>query len=420
MTSVIQSKISQIAASLHLDLQLGFDFDENINVSYELNDNDQCTLFSDDNINVLKALYSSKRSTVDFCYIDPPYNTSNSFIYNDTRVSNNSEIYGSHSVWMSFMLPRLIWAYELLSDTGIIAISIDDYEQPYLRLLMDKIFGESQFLGNLVVCRSKNGKGSKKNIAVNHEYIVVYGKTQSSQVLGMLDDSSNYNKEDEYGRYKVDGLFRKKGDASKREDRPNMFYPLYYDADGKVYTENLNNELKEVFPKDSKGIEKRWLWGKEKAKKDSWKLYASPSGVIYVKNYSTTGKRVKVRSLWNENRYLTERATKQIKEIYGEKVFETPKPIELIEDLIFSHTSADSLILDFFAGTGTTAHAAHNLNLTDNGSRKVILVEDNQRICSSHIASKNGFTYISDITEQRLKHISELDNNYTYSVIKSR
>ncbi|WP_335992740.1 site-specific DNA-methyltransferase [Pseudoalteromonas sp. CH_XMU1449-3] len=416
MSSVVHSKIANIAASLGLEMQLDLDFDSIIKNLNDLDLKADCTLFCGDNLDVLASLYESQQNNVDFCYIDPPYNTTNSFIYNDTRVSQQSGLFGSHSSWMSFMLPRLVWARELLKDTGIITVSIDDYEQPYLRILLDTIFGEDNFIGNIAVCRSVNGKGSKKNIAVNHEYVLVYGKSSKSKILGMADDASKYDKEDEYGRYKVDGLFRKKGDASRREDRPNMFYPLYYNDEGKVFTENTTGNLKEAYPLDSKGIERRWLWGKDKAKNEAWKLYASPNGVIYVKNYSTAEKRTKIRSLWSDNRYLTERATKQIKDIYGDKVFETPKPIELIEDLLFSHTSDSSLILDFFAGTGTTAHAAHNLNCIDGGKRKVILVEKDEPIAPSHIAAKMGFNLISDITEKRLKHISNIDTNYKFSV----
>lgn len=356
--------------------------------------------------------------SINFCYIDPPYNTQNKFIYNDDRVSEYSNIWGNHAGWMSFMLPRLYLAKELLSDDGIIAVSIDDYEQHYLKVLLDRVFGEENYLGNIVVCRSKNGKGSKAGIATNHEYVILYRKSNVGKIRGLPDYSGVYDCEDEYGRYKKDGLFRKKGDASKREDRPNMFYPLYYDKDGKVFTENVTGDLNSVLPKDSKGVERRWLWGKEKATTDSWKLYASPKGVIYVKNYASPEKRIKVRSLWTENRYLTERATNEIKEIYNNKVFDTPKPIELIEDLIDACCEPNSTILDFFAGTGTTAHAAHNLNKVDSGRRKVILVESTDEIPSRHEASKSGFKNISEITETRLQYIQNLDTEYIYTAFK--
>lgn len=377
-----------------------------------------CILFKGDNEHVLTGLQGNFNSLIDFCYIDPPYNTRNSFIYNDKRVSPNFSLFGSHATWMQFMLSRLILVKSLLKDTGIIAISIDDYEQPYLRILLDNIFGEDNFIGNIAVCRSKNGKGSKgNNVAVNHEYILIYGKSTQSKIIGFNNsDDSLYKKIDSYGKYKIDGLFRKKGDHSLREDRPNLFYPLYYDDQGNVYTEKEHDNLKITYPLDSKGIERRWLWGKEKSTLDSGKLYASPKGVIYVKNYFSPDKRKKIRTLWNDNKYLTERATNEIKNIFGDKIFDTPKAVDLIADIIECCCNNDALILDFFAGSGTTAHSAYMCNLLDKGNRKVILIEHMQEISKKHIAHKKGFQYIADITEKRLEWISNQDKNYQYDV----
>lgn len=367
------------------------------------NTDDDCALCVGDNLPVLDRLSIQFSGSINFCYIDPPYNTGNKFIYDDRRYSSNDSVWGTHLAWMDFMRPRLELARTLLADDGIIAVSIDDYEQPYLRILLDQIFGETNFISCITTCRSNNGKGARGNIATNHEYIVVYSKSKSAKVRGLPDvDLESYNKFDEHGEYRIDGLFRKKGDASLRTDRPNMFYPLYFDELGRVYTENSIPGLKEVYPVDSQGIERRWLWGKEKATAESWKLYSSPNGVVYVKNYFDRSKRIKPKSLWVDNRYLTEKATNQIKEIFGSKVFETPKPVELLEDLIDSHTSENALILDFFAGTGTTAHAAFNLNKKDNGNRKTILVEQDASIDPSHVAYENGFRVISDITQARL------------------
>lgn len=373
-------------------------------------------LIKGDNLISLQAICESQGRQISLCYIDPPYNTRNKFIYNDTRVSDQHGRFGVHTAWMGFMLPRLVMAHKILSEDGFICVSIDDNEQPYLRLLLDSIFGSHNFVANIVVVRSKNGKGSSRNVAVNHEYLVIYGKSSKSQVIGLGDDVSKYDKVDEYGRFKVDGLFRKKGDSSRREDRPNMFYPLYYDKDGRVFTKHTEG-LSTAYPIDSKGVERRWLWGAEKASKESWKLYASKNGVIYVKNYSSHDKKVKLRSVWDENDYLTEKATKEIKQIFGEKIFETPKPLKLIEDIILSLCKDDSIILDFFAGSGTTAQAAHNLNIVDGGKRKVILAEQDVSIPTSHIAYKNGFRYISDISIARLCHIKSLHNDYSYEVI---
>lgn len=382
----------------------------------ELNNSDSY-LLKGDNLEALSTLSINFLGRIDFCYIDPPYNTGSKFIYHDKRHSTEKGIWGKHSEWMSFMLPRLVLLYSLLSESGIATISIDDYEYAQLKILLDHVFGEDNHLGTIVVNRSKNGKGSKPHIATNHEYVLVYGKTKKSQVLGLPEEKvDSYNKKDEYGLFKLDGLFRKKGAASLRTDRPNMFYPLYYDDAGNVYTENKSGSLKEVYPVDSKGVERRWLWGKDKATNESWKLFSSPRGVIYVKNYLTDDKKVKVRSLWDAPSYLTDRATTEITKIYGEKVFETPKPLALIEDLIKCCTTSDSLILDFFAGTGTTAHAAYNVNSTDGGSRKTILVEQNTKIESGHPATKKGFKFISDITEYRLAHIAKMSKDYRYSI----
>ncbi|CAK2125835.1 Type II methyltransferase M.KpnI [Vibrio crassostreae] len=416
----MNSKINK----LNRDFALSLDTQQNLLAPEEMvlesQKDTSCRLYRGDNAIVLKQLVENKEE-FDFCYIDPPYNTRNKFIYNDSRVSKDHLIWGSHSEWIEFMAERLISLHELLKNTGIVAISIDDYEQPYLRILMDKIFGEDNFIACIAVCRSKNGKGSKPGISTNHEYVVVYGKSNEAKLVGTKEDcDSTYDKEDEHGKYKVNGLFRKKGDGSHREDRPTMFYPLYHDGNGNVYTENITGELKSVYPVDSKGVERRWLWGKETATTNSWKLYASANGVVYVKNYFTKDKRIKPKSLWHDNRHLTERATNQIKAIYGSKVFDTPKPIDLIEDIIDSHTHSNAKIIDFFAGTGTTAHAAHNLNLIDGGGRQVVLVEQEQEIAEKHAAYKSGYRNIADITEGRLSWLVEQDKTFSYEVIKSK
>lgn len=409
------AKASLLARLLHLeDVHPSLSFESHQNISLEGVD---CCLLKGDNIDALTVLTDKYLEAVDFCYIDPPYNTGSNFVYCDRRNSIDSGVWGKHAAWMSFMLPRLVLMHALMASSGVAAISIDDYEYAHLKILLDHVFGAGNHLGTLIVQRSKNGKGARANIAVGHEHVVLYGKTEAAKIHGFPEsDPDSYSKQDEHGRYKVDGLFRKKGEASRREDRPNMFFPLYYDSAGNVFVENVGGELKEVFPVDSKGVERRWLWGAEKVARESWKLYASPNGVIYVKNYLTREKRVKVRSIWDSSRYLTERATNEITEIYGEKVFETPKPLGLIEDLITCCAGSGALILDYFCGTATTAHAAYNVNRLDGGGRKVILVEQNSAISKDHIAAVNGFKRIADISEHRLKFIASQDARYKYRI----
>ena len=142
-------------------------------------------------------------SSINLCYIDPPYNTGSSFVYDDRRISRSKNVFGSHKEWMSFMHPRLQMIHLLLKEDGVISVSIDDYEQPYLRLLLDDVFGEDNFIGNIVTCRSKNGKGGRANIATNHEYVIVHGKSKKSKLIGFPDAEDNYNKQDKHGRFKV-------------------------------------------------------------------------------------------------------------------------------------------------------------------------------------------------------------------------
>ncbi|MEQ5348876.1 site-specific DNA-methyltransferase [Proteus genomosp. 6] len=376
------------------------------------------TLLIGDNFFPLIDLALSSNFSVDFCYIDPPYNTGGNFIYNDNRKSSVSQIYGSHGAWMAFMLPRLFLARMVMKSDGIIAISIDDYEFAYLKILMDRIFGEKNFIGNIIVCRSKNGRGSSNNIASTHEYLLVYGKTLKAKLIGSIDDVNEYDKSDMHGKYKIDGLFRKKGADSLKDDRPNMYYPLYANlSTGNVYVEP-DKGLIEIYPVDSKGIKRRWLWGKETTSQRSWQLYSSKNGVIYVKNYFSSDKRKKIRSLWDYSDYYTEKATNEITELFGEKIFDTPKSLKYIMSILDTMTKSDALILDFFAGSGTIAHAAAMLNSIDNGTRKTILMENDVLIPNSHISYKHGYKYISDITIARLKKIKEQYINFNYRIEK--
>lgn len=416
----IETKISKLAKELGLDTQQQFVFEtsqELTDISVNLADYD-ANLFIGDNLVYLKELSKQQPETIDICYIDPPYNTGSKFLYNDNRKSEATGIFGTHSSWMSFMLPRLVTARDIMKKTGVIAISIDDYEHTYLKLLMDRVFGEENFIGNIVVCRSKNGKGSKKNIASNHEYLLIYGKSKEVKLRGQKDDTA-YDKNDRFGDYRVDGLFRKKGEASLRSDRPNMFYPLYYNPESGEVSVDLIDGWKKVYPLDSKGIERRWLWGLETAKQRAWKLYASKGGVIYVKNYAGNDneeKRIKIRTVWLEPSFYTERATNEITKLFGSKVFDTPKPIDYIKKIIDVCSDSDSLILDFFAGSGTTAQAMSELNSMDNGTRKCLLMEEDCEIPTNHSARLKGFSRVADITEQRLELIKKSNPSFKYHV----
>ncbi|WP_080965532.1 site-specific DNA-methyltransferase [Chromobacterium subtsugae] len=415
MSSLLVSKINELGESLGLSPQLS-QLDGNVerlpSLSSLLPQNDSI-LFSGDNIKYLLHFARVNHAIIDLCYIDPPYNTGSNFCYHDNRKSGYSNFFGKHSEWMSFMLPRIFAAREMLKDSGLMAISIDDYEYAHLKILMDRVFGEENFIGNVIVCRSRNGKGSRRNIAPNHEYLLVYGKSQNSQMRGEKDDASLYDKRDQHGNYRIDGLFRKKGDASLRSDRPNMFYPLYFNREtGQVSIDKIQG-WNEVLPIDSKGVERRWLWGVDTARDRAWQLYASKNGVVYVKNYSGNNgeKRIKLRTVWDDPAFYTERGTNEIKKIFGSKVFDTPKPLEYIKKIVDVMAQTDAVVMDFFAGSGTTAHAVAELNATDAGTRKTILMESNAVIKDTHTACRAGYKTISEITLARFDKIrSEYPN----------
>lgn len=366
-----------------------------------------------ENMETLTYLADVAREVVDLIYIDPPYNTGSKFIYNDKRRSGGGPVLGHHAEWMSFMGVRLALARQTMKSTGLIAVSVDDYEMPYLRIVLEQVFGHENFIGVLPIARSGIGKGSAKtNFASNHEYVVIFRKTAAGAVAGVRDQPSNYDREDEFGLYRIDGLFRKKGDASRRADRPNLFYPLYFDDSGKVFVEPGPGR-REVYPLDSKGDEKRWLWSRRKAEMESWKLQASKTGTIYVKNYYDPRKRTKLRSFRDaQTDFYTNAASREVREIYGDRVFETAKPLALIEFLVDTLVASDALVFDFFAGTGTTAEAVSRLNRRDGGERRVWLAESVEEIPQGHPARLHGFRTIAELTRFRLQHTKRDDPNF--------
>ncbi len=419
MTPLVSQTIRKINSILGLSAQLNVEskISQISNFLPKVCDIDKTALFIGDNLNSLSALSVHSEQTVDLCYIDPPYNTGNKFIYNDSRKAENSGHFGTHGQWMSFLLPRVVLARELLKESGVIAISIDDYELPYLRILMDRVFGEQNFIGNIVVCRSKNGKGSKRNIAENHEYLVVYGKSSKSELIGARD-SGNYDKSDRYGEFRLDGMFRKKGAASLRAERPNMYYPLYCDVTSGEVSVDEKVGWKEVFPVDSKGTERRWLWVKETARERQHQLYSGPSGTVYVKNYSCPEdmKRTKLRTMWSDKAFYTERATNELSKLFGDKIFDTPKPLEYMKYIIDSMCPEGGVVMDFFAGSGTTAHAVEELNDVTKPRRVTLLMEEAEPIPEKHAAYMAGFRQIADITQARLEKISNIKDDFSYDI----
>ena len=348
-------------------------------------------LIEGDNLAALKLLEKTHRGKIDLIYIDPPYNTGNKdFIYNDSYVDKTDTF--RHSKWLSFMKKRLDLAKRLMSDKGVIFISLNDVEQPSCRVLCDSIFGESNFCGQ-IIWRKKSGGGQTDAFFVTeHEYVLVYQKSSKFEWLDeLIESDAGFNKEDKEGAFKAVKL-EKWGSSAHKEDRLTMWFPI------------KNPDGKKIYPIAPDGLPGRWRVGLKRMQdleKKGLIYWEKKDGrwIPYEKVYSEDGnltkiKKVKCRSIFYDEVGETGDATDTLTEIFGRKdVFSNPKPVYLIEELL-THANA-KVILDFFAGSGTTGHAVMKLNAEDGGKRKFILVTNNENgICEK-------------VTYERLKRVIE-------------
>lgn len=351
----------------------------------EISKNDNLVI-KGNNLIGLSSLLGRYRGEIKCIYIDPPYNPrsdANTFAYNNRF---------NQSTWLTFMKNRLELASELLSDDGIIFIDIDHNELFYLGVLCDEIFGYENRIGNLAVVHNLKGRYNGY-FSIAHENKLVYAKNSDNAIIKeMLDDTVHkYPLEDSISKYKTVNLQRT-GNGSLRKDRPNLFYPVYYSIEKNEISIEKKPGYIEILPIDDNGIERRWRWGKNKLikewktevvvkkQKDRYKIYTK----IRVK-----GDRPK--TLWNKPEYSGTTGTNRLKELIGENEFSYPKSVQLVIDSLSIATDEDSIILDFFGGSGTTGEAVMKLNETDNGNRKFILVEQ--------------MNYVKTILKPRLKSV---------------
>lgn len=384
-----------------------------------------------DNLEVLKSLQKSYFGKVKMIYIDPPYNTGRDFIYKDNfrdsidnykEITNqttkaNSETNGRyHTYWLNMMYPRLRLARNLLTEDGVIFISIDNNEVTNLNKICDEIFGEYNKLGIMSVVNNLKGRSDDKFFATSNEFLLVYAKKIDLANINGLPMDDEYEKEYKYkdniSNYKEVGL-RKTGKNSKRKDRPNMYYPIYFNIDtNEIYTEKKNhyNEV-EIYPLDENGDEGCWRWGKEtfNKKKDTEiivKLNNNNKWCVYVKMRDIINgeKRTqKPKTTWINPKYDSGNGTKLIKELFNDNIFTNPKPIEFILDILRISTDSNSLVLDFFSGSATTSQAIMRLNSEDNGNRKFIMVQLPELIERESEAYKAGYKNICEIGKERIR-----------------
>lgn len=370
-----------------------------------------------DNLDALKLLQETYLGKVKMIYIDPPYNTGNDFIYDDDfavdtgkfllqsnqvdnlgnrLVANTASNGRFHSDWLSMMYSRLRLARNLLADTGLIFISIDENELSNLKEVCDEIFGAANCRG--VVSRpTGTPSGQGYNILVNEiDYILAYAKSSESAILGLpfsSEDEKIYDQEDDGGKY-LNRTLRKTGGEDRREDRPTMHYGIKA-PDGTV-----------VFPIGPTGYESRWRCGEDsywdlvKQNRIEWKQ--SSEGWKPYQKFYLEGRLKQPSNLW-EGIEGNKKASLTIKGLFGKKVFDTPKPVELIERCLKIATGKSDLILDFFAGSSTTAHAVMKLNAEDGGNRHFIMVQVPEPCDENSEAFKAGYKTIAEISKERIR-----------------
>ena len=384
-------------------------------------------LIEGDNLEALTALSYTHEGKIDVIYIDPPYNTGNKdFVYNDSFV--DSEDGYRHSKWLSFMEKRLKIAKKLLSDKGVIFISIDDNEQANLKLLCDEVFGERNYLTS-IPRKGTGGRQDSKYYAVVHEYAVVYASSIDNLSVGRITKSDNsFNLYDEAKQeYYKTQLLRKWGDNSRRQDRPNLYYPIYYnDAKKSLSLNRINVDDIEIYPMLDKENEGCWRWGKgtmqsgfdnglvEVVYNSRKKEY-----IPYEKIYKPTETSTKPYSTWIDD-IDNNTGSSLLKEIMNQSSFGYPKPVDYIERLLKMSTSdKDHTILDFFAGSGTTLHATMQLNAEDGGHRQCILCTNNENNICEEVTYERNKRVINGYTTPKGVEVEGLhDNSLRYYKIK--
>lgn len=355
-------------------------------------------LIEGDNLHSLYLLEKTHKGKIDVIYIDPPYNTGNKdFTYSDSIIDKNDGY--RHSKWLSFMDRRLRIARELLSDIGTIFISIDDNEKSQLKMLCDEIFGEDNFKAEFIVQSNSRGSQSSKYFAVEHEYLLCYSKQIELGIeFGKEKTDENikeYNLSDSKGKYRLLGL-RQRGGEWRREQRPFLYYPIYVNPNnGKVSLEKTEEYCIESLPKRPSGEESRWTWSKEK--------FIDNVDLLVGKRVNRTGqdnfydifrkdylikddgevKLSKIKTIWNEKEINYQNGGNELKRFVSNSIFTYPKPLFLIKKIISSSLAyRNSIVLDFFAGSGTTGQAVLELNQEDKGNRQFILCTNNENdIC---------------------------------------
>lgn len=385
---------SPISATLRPCKDESVNFDETENLYIE-----------GDNLDVLKLLQETYLGKVKMIYIDPPYNTGNDFVYEDNfdidaesykemsgdyddqgnrLVKNNDSNGRFHTDWLNMMYPRLKLARDLLTDDGVIFISIDDNEVENLKKIANDVFGESNFVGNFI-WKSKQGKvGTTSTISTTHEYILCFSKNLSQLKFKMIESSNEGRKEN----------LRQWGQADRREDRPSMFYPIIIDGIS-------------ILPIKEDGSEGRWRVGKDTSNE------LLQSGILSLENkngnhniyriFPEGSSLIPYSTILSEKIGTTAQGSVSLKSLNMTKSFDYSKPVSLLNFFINLSTNKNDVIFDFFSGSATTAHAVMKLNAEDGGNRKFIMVQIPEITDEKSEAFKAGYKNICEIGKERIR-----------------
>ena len=379
---------------------------------------------SGDNLDALKHLLKSYARKVKCIYIDPPYNTgSDGFVYNDSfnyTVEELSEKLSisdeqarrildltkrgsaSHSAWLMFMYPRLLLARDLLTDDGAIFISIDDNEQTNLKLICDDVFGEENFIGAFVWMSKAGGGSDNGTVVTDQEYVLAYSRKNTSCNLNrILIQAEQLDREDEKGKYRRGRELNKWGANSRREDRPTMFFPI------------PGPNGVDVYPIRNDGSEGCWRWGKTNmlsAVENGDVEYVSREDGTYIvyEKIRSEDPRLKPHRTYIEDSGTTADGSKLVKQLFdGKKVFDFAKPINLLNKILEIGSSPDEIILDFFAGSSTTAHAAMLRSVVTENAYPYILVQIPEPVKPGSEAEKAGFKTIDQLGMERISRAAK-------------
>ena len=398
-------------------------------------DNTENLYIEGDNLDVLKLLQETYLGKVKMIYIDPPYNTGSDFVYDDDysqneedyitssgqktedgeRLFQNTETNGRfHTDWLNMIYPRLKIAKDLLKEDGSIFISIDDNEVENLRKACDEIFGGANFIAQLSIIVKTEGR-QYGHFAKTHEYLLIYAKSAEAVTMNEIrvaDGEFKYY--DEKGGFNTIGLRNRAVRIFNSTNRPNLRYPFYVNVNekdqygfSKVSTIPLEG-WQEVWASVVDGLESVWRWGKETAEKNKDELVALQGNDgeirIFKKDRDLT---TLPKTVWFEKELNSIVGTREVASLVGKGMFDFPKPLYLLKRIVEIATDENSLVLDFFSGSATTAHAVMQLNAEDGGNRKFIMVQLPEETDEKSEAYKAGYKNICEIGKERIRRAAK-------------